>query len=335
MQIGTAVCEKGQKANGYLHTGWLADGNEVRVPVMIAMGNEEGPVLWINAGVHGQEVSGIFAIQELFRNLDPAKLKGTIVGTPGCNPLGLKGHNKFNPEDQLDMDQQFPGKERGWLSEQMAFHFFNAVKDTANYFIDLHALGGVDAVPYTVYKTAAGVPEEVNTCTEKMALLMGAEFNCQVDLRSATGELPGAVLGALDIQCILHGIPAFMFEMGAGNRVIWSSVDLAVKGFENVMRYLGMIEGSCTYACGQKIVTKRSFPSSIRGGLASPQCKPGSLLKKGDPILNILNPFGEVIEEIRAPYDCIVIGVQEDPVVNAGTPMVVFGHEWHEKGDFS
>jgi len=329
MKIGTAVCEKGQFANGYIHTAWLADGNEVRVPVMIAMGEQDGPVLWINAGVHGQEVSGIFAIQELFRNLDLKKIKGTVVGTPGCNPLGLKGHNKFNPEDQLDLDQQFPGKERGWLSEQMAFHFFNEVKETANYFIDLHALGGVDAVPYTVYKTAAGVPDEINECTEKMALLMGAEFNCHVDLRTATGELPGPVMGAVDIQCIINGIPAFMFEMGAGNRVIWSSVELAQTGFRNVMIMLGMMDGEITSFKDQKVVTKRSFPTNVRGGLASPQCKPGSLLKKDAPIMNILNAFGEVIEEIKAPYDCIVIGVQEDPIVNAGTPMVVFGHEWH------
>lgn len=330
MKIGTAECEKGQFATGYIHTAWLSDGNEVRVPVMIARGVQDGPVLWINAGVHGQEVSGIFAIHRLWSRLDLKKLRGTVVATPGCNPLGLKSHNKFNPEDQLDLDQQFPGKERGWLSEQMAFHYFNEVRNTANYFIDLHALGGVDAAPYTVYKTTAAVSDQINEATEKMALLMGAPFNCLVDLRTASGELPGPVLGALDIQCILNGIPAIMFEMGAGNRIVWSSVEMAQTGFDNVMKMIGMIDGEILKAENQKIITKRSFPTNVRGGLAIPQCKPGSLLKKGDHIMHILNSFGEVIEEIIAPYDCIVVGVQEDPIVNAGTPMVVFGHEWHD-----
>lgn len=330
MKIGTAACEKGQFSNGYIHAAWLADGNEVRIPVMIAMGEQDGPVLWINAGVHGQEVSGIFAIHRLWSRLNLKELRGTIVATPGCNPLGLKAHNKFNPDDQLDLDQQFPGKERGWLSEQMAFHYFNEVRGTANYFIDLHALGGVDAAPYTVYKTAAGVPDEVNRDTERMALLFGALFNCHVDLRTASGELPGSVMGALDIQCILHGIPAVMFEMGAGNRIVWSSVEMAQTGFDNVMKMIGMVDGEIVKFKGQKIITKRSFPANVRGGLAMPQCKPGSMLKAGDPIMHILNAFGEPIEKISAPCDCIVIGVQEDPIVNAGTPMVVFGQEWHD-----
>lgn len=330
MVIGTAACEKGQFSNGYIHAAWLADGNEVRIPVMIARGEQEGPVLWINAGVHGQEVSGIFAIHRLWSRLNLKELRGAVVATPGCNPLGLKAHNKFNPDDQLDLDQQFPGKERGWLSEQMAFHFFNEVRRTANYLIDLHALGGVDAAPYTVYKTAAGVPDTVNEDTKKMALLMGAPFNCRVDLKTAVGELPGPVMGALDIQCIVNGIPAMMFEMGAGNRVVWPSVELAQTGFDNVMRMLGMIDGEIVKCEGQKIITKRSFPTNVRGGLAMPRCKPGSFLRAGDPIMDILNAYGETIEEIRTPEDCIVIGVQEDPIVNAGTPMVVFGHEWHD-----
>ena len=332
MKVGSAEREPGKVTTGYIHTAWLADENEVRVPVMIAAGVQDGPVLWINAGVHGQEISGIFAIQKLFSSMNLNKIKGTIVATPGCNPLGLKGHNKFTPEDQLDLDQQFPGRERGWLSEQMAYHFFNEVRGTADYLLDLHALGGVDAAPYTVFKTTAGVSPEFNKTITEIALLMGAPFNCHVDLSTATGELPGALLGALDIQCILNGIPALMVEMGAGNRIVWENVDRVVKGINNVMCYLEMQDGTVEWAQRQKIITKRDFPTNVRGGLVLPYCLPGSILKKGDPIARVVDHFGATLEQIDADRDCIVVGVLEDPVANAGTVVAVIGQEWHEAG---
>lgn len=330
IKVGSAACAQGEKASGYIHTAWLGDCSEVRVPVMIASGSEDGPVLWINAGVHGEEISGIYAIHRLFEGLDPKMIKGTVVATPGCNPLGLKGHNKFTPEDQLDMDQQFPGRRNGWLSEQMAYNFFNEVKPVADYMLDLHALGGVDAVPYTVYKSTSGVDEKINTQTADIALLMNAEFNCHVDLTTATGELPGALLGALDIQCILNGIPTVMVEMGAGNRVVWENVDRVQTGFKNVMKYIGMIEGDAEKIAGQKIVTKRDFPTNVRGGLVFPEVKPGTILKKGDPIAKIKDYVGNVLEEISAEQDCIVIGVLENPIADAGKVITAMGLEWHD-----
>ncbi|MGI6776711.1 MAG: M14 family metallopeptidase [Acetivibrionales bacterium] len=328
MKIGTAICENGKKAYGYIHTASLANGSEVKVPVMIARGVEDGPVLWINAGVHGEEISGIFSIQRLFEYLDPQKMKGAVVGTPGCNPLAIKGCNKFTPEDQLDLDQQFPGRRDGWLSEQMAYHFFNEVKANANYLLDLHALGGVSAAPYTVFKSIKDVPQDVNEKTKELALLMGITNNCFVDLSSAKGELPGPLLGALDIQCILNGIPALMVEMGAGNRIIWENVANVTESLKNALRWLGIIEGEVVRYKGQKIITKRNFPCNHIGGYAIAQCKAGDVLKAGDPIVKVVDAFGNVLEEMNAEKDVIVIGVIENPVSNSGKVVAVVGLEW-------
>ncbi len=331
MKIGTAQAERGAVAQGYLHTAWLADGAEVRVPVMIAHGKRDGPLLWINAGVHGEEISGIFAIHRLFSRLDVAALRGTVVATPGCNPLALRGCNKFTPEDQLDLDQQFPGRENGWLSEQMAYHFFKELRAARpDYLIDLHALGGVDAVPYTVYKAAAGVDPQINEDAKNMALLMGAEFNCRVELSSAKGELPGSLLGALDVQCTLNGIPAVMVEMGAGNRVHWENVTRVTDGILSVMRLFNMLDGEPKRFHGQKIVTKRDFPCSRRGGLAIPCCKPGEIVKAGTVFARIVDFMGNELERMVAPQDLCLIGVLENPMVHSGKVVAAVGLEWEE-----
>lgn len=330
MKIGNISVEKGETKNGYILAAYTADNAEVKIPLMVARGKEDGPVLWVNAGVHGEEVSGIFAIHKLFEDIHTSKLKGTIVASPGCNPLAIRGSNKFTVEDQLDMDMQFPGRKDGWLSEQMAYHFFNEVKEHADYFIDLHALGGVDAAPYTIHKSVTGVDKKINQISRDMALLMGIEFNCYVDLTTAKDELPGSVLGALDIQCVINNIPAIMLELGAGNRILWDNVDLAVEGIKNVLCYFNMTEGEAEHFKGQKIVTRRSFPCSHRGGLVVSDCKPGQRVARGECIARILDFYGNELERMTAEEDLYLIGILENPVVHSGKIVAVAGLEWEE-----
>jgi len=328
LKIGTLNCKRGDKKQGYIKTAYLADGAEVNVPLMIVRGLEEGPVLWINAGVHGEEVSGIFAIHKLFNSIDINTLKGTLIATPGCNPLALRGCNKFTPEDQLDMDQQFPGRKDGWLSEQMAYHFFNEVKEHADYLIDLHAMGGVNAVPYTIFKSVSGVDDNINEASRQLALLMGIDFNCYVDLTTAKGELPGAVLGALDIQCVINNIPAIMVELGAGNRILWDNVASVADGLKNVMYYLGMLNGEVVHFSDQKIITKRNFPCSHRGGLVVSDFKPGQKLTKGTCIAKIIDFLGNELESMVAEQDIYLLGVLENPMVHSGKIVAAVGLEW-------
>lgn len=330
MKIGNMNVEKGKKSKGYIHAAWLGDCAEVRIPVMSICGEQDGPVFWLNAGVHGEEVSGIFAIHKIYDLIDPRDLKGTIIASPGCNPLGVRGSNKFTPEDQLDMDQQFPGSPDGWLSQQMAYHFFNEVREHADYVIDMHALGGVDAVPYTVFKSLAGIDPKINDIARDMALNFGAGFNCYVDLRTATGELPGSTTGAFDVQCSLNGIPCIMVEMGAGNRVLWDNVDRAVRGIMNCCRMFGMLEGEVEHFKGQKIITKRNFPVAHMGGLALGVHKPGDIVPAGELVAKIVNYHNETLEEIRFPYDICLIGLIENPPVHSGKVIIAAGQTWEE-----
>ncbi len=328
MKIGTVECDKGDKKQGYITTAYLADGAAVNVPLIVARGSENGPILWINAGVHGEEVSGLFAIHKLIDTIDIKTLKGTLIVTPGCNPLALRGCNKFTPEDQLDMGQQFPGQKDGWLSEQMAYHFFKEVKANADYLIDLHALGGVNAVPYTIYKSVTGVDKEVNATSRQLALLMGISFNCYVDLTTAKGELPGSVLGALDIQCVLNNIPAIMVELGAGNRILWKNVESVVSGLKNIMSHLDMLDGEVLHFSNQKIITKRSFPCSHLGGLAVSSSQPGQKLTKGTCIAKIVDFLGNELESMIAEQDIYLLGVLENPIVHSGKIVAAVGLEW-------
>ena len=58
-------------------------GGEVKLPVMVAKGESEGPVLLLTAGLHGDELNGIRIIHRLIEELDVKKLSGTVLALPG------------------------------------------------------------------------------------------------------------------------------------------------------------------------------------------------------------------------------------------------------------
>ena len=50
-------------------------------------------------------------------------------------------------------------------------------------------------------------------------------------------------------------------------------------------------------------------------------------VKKGEKLAEVVSLYGKVVEEIFAPYDCVVIGRQTNPVITAGGRVVHIGIE--------
>jgi len=47
--------------------------------------NKKGPLLFVTAGIHGNEPSGVKALEEVFKQLEKTKpeIEGTLVGVSG------------------------------------------------------------------------------------------------------------------------------------------------------------------------------------------------------------------------------------------------------------
>lgn len=69
-------------------------GQHWYVPVMVAKGAQPGPKLGLQAAVHGDELNGTRVIQQVFEKLDPAELKGSVIGAVGANPSGMLANNR-------------------------------------------------------------------------------------------------------------------------------------------------------------------------------------------------------------------------------------------------
>jgi len=330
LKVGSAAAAKGDKGQGFIKVGELAVHAEILVPVMIVNGRENGPTLWVNGAIHGDELNGFMAMRRVATELDPARLKGVLIITPLCNPGATQWRQKLNPYDYLDMDQQFPGDAEGLLSQRLAYQLFREIKEKANYLINFHtAATPFTASPYTVYKVVPGVKAGLNEKVEELARSFGTYANCKVDISSAKGELPGGLGGALDVNCALQGIPAFMAEVGGGGKFEEENILAAERGIRNVMKSLRMIPGEMERPEKQITITKRRFLYCDKGGFLIMDAKPGAVLTRGQRIAHVIDLFSEV-ETIEAKGKSYIILARVNPIVHTGDRVAFLGLDWSE-----
>lgn len=320
--VGTSAAAPGTKAQGVIEVAPLANGEMVTLPVHVINGAKDGPHLWVNAALHGNEFNGVVSALRLIEKTDPAALSGAVIVTPISNPLAFFARARFTPHDGGNLGESYPGQPTGPITKQIAFHHFNEIKKNADCLIDLHAAGVTNASKsYSVLKYA-GYPE-----TEKRALdlLMtnGIHLNCTVDTLGKNDE-PVPLKGSLDLECMALGIPSFMLELGHALRVEEEVVASALFGLENAMRFLGMSAGEVATFPDQVVTKKRFIVRCTKSGLAVQSCRPHDFVKAGDVLTRIYDSFGHLMEEVRAEEDMHIISLKEDCVATSGD-RVVFG----------
>ena len=326
IKIGGVTAKKGERVSGFLEAGKMANGSTLKIPVIIVNGKEEGPTLWLNGAVHGDEINGIVAIRKVAFDIEPGKLKGSIICTPVCNPVAFQARHKLSNFDYLDLDQQFPGNPKGELSERIAYLLFEQIKNKADYLINFHTLGRYYfGRPYTVFKVVSEADKEVLKESEKIAKAFGVYLNCKVDQTKAISELPGSLGGALDVNCMRNGIAAFMAEMGSGGRLEQKNIEKACQGIKNIMNYLKMIPGEPQIAKEQIMITKREFIWCDEAGIVFMNVEPYDFVKEGCILAYITDFYGNTVENIKASRDCYVIATRFDPVVSTGDRIAIVG----------
>lgn len=324
-----AAAPAGALTAGALFVGRLASGAAVEIPYLIAKGEKPGTCLWLNGQVHGDEINGIVAALDFARGLDLAQLSGSVVVTSTANPLAFDGRRKKAPQDDIDLDQSFPGTAAGLSSERMAKVFFEA-SACADVLVNLHTMGTTfDADPYAVYK----VHPKGKVCEQELLRLVAPfapAVACRMSVAGGTGELPGNLAGALDYQCLERGQIAFMIELGGGGRLVAEHVAQGIRGFEGLARRLGLLPGVTEAPAALRQVTKRRHVTCAEGGIFRVHARPASIVPAGQPLGEVMDLHGMVREEVTLPFDALVIGIRRDPVVHFGDRVAFVAEAWSD-----
>lgn len=308
-KIDINMTPKGEKRYYWLKLISNGFGFPINVPVMVARGIGEGPILGVTAAVHGNELNGISVIQRLFNEVDVAELRGTIVGIPVVNiPAFIRKKRRFN--DGVDLNHIMPGKKDGNISQVYAYRFMEKIVKKFDFLLDLHtaSTGRINS-----YYVRADMDKPL---VRKLALLQNADII--VHNPPADGTLRGA---ADDID-----MPAITLEVGNPStfqkRLIRSGVD----GVHNVLCHLNMVDDEIAEIDKVTVICQSSkWVYTDTGGLLTVSVELRQLLKKGEKIAELRNVFGTKIKEYYAPEDGIVIGKSVSPVNQTGGRILHLG----------
>lgn len=132
------------------------------------------PRITFTAGIHGNEVSGIYVAERLisFFEQNPP-LKGTVKIIPRVNPAATRCMQRRSPFDGEDLNRIFPGDNGKTISHRLAAAVYEQTAD-AEILVDLHCCGQ-HGLPYilSVYTEHERIRELVRSITMPIAIHSG------------------------------------------------------------------------------------------------------------------------------------------------------------------
>jgi hypothetical protein len=332
--LGNARSKPGAIQYGQWEALGHPTGPTEALPVIIAQGQEDGPCLWLTAGIHGPEHAGPVVLYKLITQELVDQLKGAIVAIPALNPAGLrtmkrepyhasKDPNRLWPDGKPAQPQD-PDKTPPSSLEQAYKRLFEEITKTADYLIDYHnaSTGSIsfvfrDRVLYRADQEAEANKARAEAMSARLGEMVRAyghtiihefppEKYIDEDLHRSTS---GAAL-------LVGQIPAFTVELSTGHMPDPDVVAASVAGSRNVMRWAGMLEGEPEPITGIKQldpgfpVRRRVAPRVEEACVVLHLVEPGDRINLGDPLAEVRDVWGRPLGEglIRSEYEGFVIG---------------------------
>jgi predicted deacylase len=274
-----------------------------KLPVRVLRGKKDGPVVFISAAIHGDELNGIEIIRR-FRMLNVLKrLKGTLILVPIVNVYGIMTLSRYLP-DRRDLNRSFPGSAKGSLAGRIANIFFQEIVSKCDLGIDLHT-GAIHRSNLPQVRTNIE-----NEYTFNLAKVFGAPVVLHSEIRD----------GSLRAVAQDKGVPILLYEAGEALRFDETSIRIGVHGIVNVLRENNMLPKVTRKNLAKTpVVTKISqWMRATESGMLRTIKALGDTVKEDEVIAFIDEPLDDVCFEIRASFDGIIIGKSEIPLVQAG-----------------
>ncbi|EKO3848198.1 succinylglutamate desuccinylase/aspartoacylase family protein [Vibrio harveyi] len=293
--------QPGQRLETEFEAAQLYTHSPLSIPVEIIHGKQEGPVLMVNAAIHGDELNGVEIVRQMINQLDPQKLKGTVIAVPIVNVFGFIHKSRYLP-DRRDLNRCFPGSEKGALASRMAHGFFNNIAKRCDYILDLHT-GAIHRTNLPQIRANLSNPE---------TLRIAKAFATPVIVDSALRD------GSLRSEAEKCDIPVLTYEAGEALRFDPLSISAGVLGVQRVMQAIGMLRASRKKLPEPIIAKSTSWVRASGNGILRTVVNLGDKVEEGETLAYISSPLGHDELELVAPKGGIVIGQQTLPLVNEG-----------------
>ena len=289
-----------------------ATGQYWYVPVLVAKGAQPGKRILFVAGVHGDELNPVAAVQATFATLDPANMTGSAIAIIGPSRPGIENITRtwtINDlgGEQINPNRTWPGREDGNAVERHSWLITHKlILGNVDIGIDHHTGGtGVDFARF-VFAYA----------DDPASIELGGLF--PVDQLMLDPGFPGT----LEYSLVKAGIPAVTTELGGPRGFVPEMVEMGVDGNHNVLVHYGVLPGPKRQtAADRKVFVGDDLESArvVAGGFVTLLVKLNDTVTKGQKIAIQRNGFGDIVHEYVAPADGRVAIIGTDAATERGS----------------
>jgi uncharacterized protein len=280
----------------------------VELPVTLFRGADDGPVLAITAGVHGDEFQGVQAVLEMCAEADPAQMCGTVIAVPVANPPAFWNTTRTSPLDEGNLARAFPGRTDGTATEVIAFHLAHSVIARADFYVDLHTAGAKLLMPCMVGYDA----------NDRRSAEAAHAFGAPV-IWGHPSVAPGRTISFATSR----GIPWLYTEAPGSGCSATEDVQIFKRGLINLQQHLGILRGRI---CATPAVKRVLFgDGDLDAAITATQfgffMSSVELLQdvhKGQQLGRTIDLHSVVVERFESPRDGVVGMVRVFPVVRPG-----------------
>jgi uncharacterized protein len=297
----------------FLQVGKIYDSTDLNMPVHVIRGFEDGPVVFLSAAVHGDEINGVEIIKEVMKEIAKVDIKGTVIAVPIVNVFGFNNQSRYLP-DRRDLNRSFPGSAKGSLASRMAHLFVKEIVSKCTHGIDFHT----GAVHRSIFPQI-----RVNSKNEK-ALAFAKSFGAPMVVYSNVRD------GSLRETGKNNGVITMVFEAGEALRFSEENIKIGKQGCLNALSNIGIypkkpLRIKHTLSKSTILIKDTFWVRSHKGGTLRLKTKLGKFVNQGDKLGEITGPFGQEVETIFAPQSGYIIGLNHLPLVTVGTAIAHIG----------
>lgn len=348
LSLGTATAAAGEIAYGWYVLADLPTGHVERLPVVIARGREPGPVLWLTANIHGDELTGMAVIHDLVTPALLAELRGTIVALPSLNPAGLHTHRREPYLDPRDPNRLFPGEEPPGddpveasrtpgvpgVSETAYAALFAELRASADLYVDLHCFG-LQAASFIISDRILYRDEAERPALEQLAARL--DGLCQASGLPVVRELTASRYVARRLHRSTSGaavnvgrIPAVTVELGLIGGVDPAALAAGLAAVRNMLRWAQMLPGdrepidTVPQPAPGYPTMRDSTPRAPASGVIRYHVVPGQMFAAGQLLATLTDLHGRPLPdgELRAETAGWVLGLARGAICYQGQAVL-------------
>jgi len=265
-------------------------------------------------GTHGDETEGVLAASRL-AGAAVALRAGMLDIVPIVHEAAYFNDTRVSPLDGGNLARVFPGDPNGGPTARLAHALQTTVLAGADLLIDLHTSGQSYDIPFLAGYIDDG--RDRKGLGARAATAFGADFIWRHETRA-----PGRTISGIDA--------AIYTEAPLPGPTDPSFVDRYHAGVLRVLMTLNMIDTASAPPPpprpAQRIVSGGNVDTDLQtagtAGLFIHKTRQGEKVAKGQPLGEIIDIAGRVLETLRAPADGWVVVLKRRPHVQPGDPVV-------------